>query len=126
MNSNYFSAYKGTLVVRTNLPRSGSFGIIFLNRNANRDENPEDVVRHEYGHTKQLEQLGIINYALCIGIPSWQKWGKYKYYKKPWEITADIYGGVQSRYHYQGEINRGFEYLERSKKIGVLVWLYIE
>ena len=126
LDSNYFSAYKKTLVVRTKLPRSGSFGIIFLNRKANRDKNPKDVVRHEYGHTKQLEQLGIINYALCIGIPSWQEWGKYKYYKKPWETTADIYGEVQSRYHYQGEINRGYEYLERSKKIGVLVWLYIE
>ena len=112
LNSNYFSSYKGKLVIRTDGDRSGSFGVIFLTRETNDRMNPEDVVRHEYGHTIQLEQLGILKYALNIGLPSWQNWGTGDYYDKPWEITADIYGGVQSRIHEQMYIEKGLEYLE--------------
>ena len=126
LESNYFSSYKGVPVIRTNGDRSGSFGAIFLTRETNNRSNPEDVIRHEYGHTKQLEQLGIVNYALCIGLPSWQQWGTGEYYSKPWEITADIYGGVQSRNHSQSNIDRGFAYLEGSKIIGPLIWVFIE
>lgn len=54
LKSNYFSAYKGKVVVRTNLNRSGSYGALFITRETNQRKNPEDVVRHEYGHTKQL------------------------------------------------------------------------
>ena len=116
LKSNYFSSYKGVPVIRTNGDRSGSFGVIYLTRETNDRENPEDVVRHEYGHTKQFEQLGIIKFALCIGIPSWQEWGTGEYYSKPWEITAEIYGDVQSRNHSQSDIDRGYAYLEDSKK----------
>ena len=126
LESNYFSSYKGVPVIRTNGDRSGSFGAIFLTRETNNRSNPEDVIRHEYGHTKQLEQLGVVNYALCIGLPSWQQWGTGEYYSKPWEITADIYGGVQSRNHSQRNIDRGFAYLEGSKIIGPFIWVFIE
>ena len=126
LESNYFSSYKGVPVIRTNGDRSGSFGAIFLSLETNNRSNPEDVIRHEYGHTKQLEQLGIVNYALCIGLPSWQQWGTGEYYSKPWEITADVYGGVQSRKHSQSNIDRGFVYLEGSKIIGPLIWVFIE
>ena len=124
--SHYFSCYKGVPVLRTNGNRSGSFGVIFLTRETNNRKNAEDVVRHEYGHTKQLEQLGVINYALCIGLPSWQQWGTGEYYSKPWEITADIYGSVQSRNHSQSNIDRGFTYLYCSQYIGPFVWLFID
>ena len=97
-----------------------------MTRETNSRDNPEDVIRHEYGHTKQLVQLGVVNYALCIGLPSWQQWGTGEYYSKPWEITADIYGGVQSRNHSQSNIDRGFAYLVGSKIIGPLIWIIIE
>jgi len=126
LESNYFSAYKGIPVIRTNGERSGSFGAIFLTKETNDRKHPEDVVRHEYGHTQQLAQLGIVTYALCIGVPSWQEWGTGEYYTKPWEITADIYGDVQSRIHSQTDIDKGFEYLEGSKKTGILIWMFIE
>ena len=126
LQSNYFSSYKGVPVIRTNGERSGSFGAIFLTRETNNRTNPEDVVRHEYGHTIQLKQLGVVDYALCIGLPSWQQWGTGEYYSKPWEITADIYGDVQSRTHSQSNIDRGFIYLAASKIIGPFVWLSIE
>lgn len=126
LGSNYFSFYKGTLVLRTNGERSGYFGAIFLTRETNSRNHPEDVLRHEYGHSKQWEQLGILNYAFCIGLPSWRQWGTGEYYSKPWEITADIYGGVQSRDHSQSNIDRGFAYLEGSKIMGPLIWIFIE
>ena len=119
LESNYFSSYKGVPVIRINGDRSGSFGAIFLTRVKRKDEDFMDVVRHEYGHTRQLKQLGILNYALYIGWPSWQNLGSGEYYNRPWEITADIYGGVQSRSHTQKDIMAGFAYLEASKEKGV-------
>ena len=122
LESNYFSAYKGTIVIRTDLDRSGSFGAIFLTRETNDRTNPEDVLRHEYGHTKQLQELGFVKYTIDIGIPSMLDLGDGDYYSKPWEITADIYGGVQSRLHSQSDIKAGFEYLEKSKFYGPFIW----
>ena len=81
------------------------------------------MIRHEYGHTKQLEQLGIVKYFFCIMIPSALEWGiDDEYYRRPWEIVADIYGGVQSR-SYPGYESAGCEYLTNSKKWGVFAWL---
>ena len=126
LNSNYFSFYKGKLVLRINGDRSGSFGILFITRETNRRANPQDVVRHEYGHTVQMDQLGVIDYLLCIGIPSYFEWGSDpNYYRRPWEITADIYGGVRSRSYPYKYIQEGFDYLENSKKWGIFVWLFI-
>jgi len=126
LESNYFSSYKGVPVFRTNGNRSGSFGAIFLTRETNQRNNPEDVVRHEYGHTVQLRELGVINYTMCIMIPSWQMWGSKEYYTKPWEITADLYGRVQSRNHAESDFMYGFAYLDASKHLGPLIWLSIE
>ena len=126
LESNYFSSYKGVPVFRIEGKRSGSFGAIFLTRKNGDLVTAKDVVRHEYGHTRQLKQLGVIKYALCIGLPSWQNWGSGEYYDKPWEITADIYGGVESRVHLERDIKAGYSYLEASKFIGPLVWIFIE
>ena len=115
LESNYFSAYKGVPVVRIGGDRSGSFGAIFLTRETNSRNYSEDVLRHEYGHIKQLQQLGVVNYAIDICIPSALEIGGGDYYSRPWEITADIYGGVQSRHHATDDIEAGFSYLERSK-----------
>ena len=126
LKSNYFSCYKGVFVVRTDGNRSGSFGMMFITRETNERPYPEDIVRHEYGHIKQLQQLGVVNYALTIALPSWREWGSGEYYSKPWEVTADIYGGVQSRTHNQSDINTGVLYLGASKYIGPYVWLFID
>ena len=126
LESNYFSAYKGVPVIRIGGNRSGSFGAIFLTRETNGRNNPEDVVRHEYGHTKQLQQLGIVKYAIDIGIPSVLEIGGGDYYSRVWEITADIYGGVQSRHHAKEDIEAGFSYLELSKCSGPFVWVFMD
>ena len=53
-------------------------------------------------------------------------WGDKEYYTKPWEITADLYGRVQSRNHAESDFMYGFAYLDASKHLGPLVWLTIE
>ena len=121
LNSHYFSSYNGKLVIRTDMDRSGSFGILFITHETNNRTNPEDVIRHEYGHTKQLDQLGIVNYALFIGLPSWQEWSSDSYYDRPWEVTADTYGGVQSRTPAQVKIDAGEDYLDIIKS-DIPIW----
>lgn len=126
LKAHYISFYKKVFVFRTNLKRSGSLGAIFLTRRIFPGENLEDVLRHEFGHTLQRKQLKTTRYLFCIGLPSWRNWGTGDYYAKPWEITADIYGGVQSREHSQSDIETGFAYLRVSRGIGSLVWLLVE
>ena len=127
LESNYFAFYKGNLVVRIKGERSGSFGIIFLTYETNARDCPEDVVRHEYGHIQQLKMLGIVNFALCIGLPSWREWGTNpSYYDRPWEVTADIMGGVVSRTHSNATILDGIAYLLGSAAYSILVWTTIE
>ena len=123
--SNYFSIYKGVPVVRVDGNRSGSFGVIALTRETNTRINPEDVVRHEYEHVVQMKQLGVIKYAIDIFLPSALEYGGGDYYSRPWEITADIYGGVQSRKHSIEDIEYGFSYLNRSIVFGPFVWLFM-
>ena len=126
LQSHYFSSYKGVLVLRIPGKRSGSLGIIFLTHGSNTLDNSEDIVRHEYGHTKQLERLGLMKYMLCIGLPSWQEWGSKDYYDKPWEVTADIYGGVQSREASIRDRADAFYYLWLSEQVGPFAWRTID
>ena len=113
IEANYFSSYKGHFVLRTNRKRSGSFWILFISRRVNKYKNPEDVGRHEYGHALQLKEMGLIKYTVFIGIPSLLNLGNGYYYDKPWEITADILGGVRSRIHKEYNIVKGNEYMKK-------------
>ncbi len=114
LNSSKVSFYKGVPVFRTAAgSRSGSFGAIFLTKGSD-----VDTLRHERGHNWQLMMMGIANYGLMIGLPSWQEWSNRPYYKRPWEITADVLGGVTGRTHSQTDINRGYCYLGVSSLLG--------
>ena len=68
----------------------------------------KDTVRHEYGHIKQLEIIGPTVYMSTIGIPSMLNLGDGDYYDKPWEVTADILGGVKTRTHSRDVVAKGF------------------
>ena len=118
LSSNCFSWYKGCPVIRwaPSTGRSFSFGALFISPdeqiivdpntgNPILDRNKINTVRHEYGHTAQFRELGPIVYFLYYGIPSMTSTGdmlkKYKqifgisdYYDLPWEIRADVEGGV--------------------------------
>ena len=96
-SSNYFSSYKGTLVVKTPFDASFSFGIIGLST------QQQDVgsLRHEYGHAVQLENMGLGSYITDVAIPSitinlLERKGKlpYDYYSYPWEAEANRLGGT--------------------------------
>ena len=126
LESNYFSIYRGKFVLRTRLKRSGSLGILFISKQDSKKKAPEDEVRHEYGHTKQLKYLGVMKYILCIGFPSFREWGSdQEYYRRPWEITVDMYGEVVSRTYSDKYKERGMRYLETSKVKGTKVWRQI-
>lgn len=54
LNSHYFSSYKGKITINAPMDASASFGIIIMGKNS--DAN---TVKHEYGHTVQLENMGV-------------------------------------------------------------------
>ena len=101
IKATYFSAYKKTVIVKVPFSRSGlSIGIIFLGNKA-KDEN---LVKHEYGHRLQLEQMGLFRYLKKVFFPSvtanlLDRLGRlpYDYYGSPWEAEADRLGGVKRR-----------------------------
>ena len=118
-NSNYFSSYKGVLVLKLDLSKwpfnSRSFcpgPIIVLDT---QDESA-DTLDHEYGHHKQYEMLGFRAYFYGIGIHSiFNKAKKGEYYSKFCEVTADILGGVDRTgtiyEHLNGSGQAGWYYL---------------
>ena len=118
-NSSKVSFYKGVPVRRTNLDRPGSFLFILLNQN--QDPN---IIDHEYGHNIQQMLVGPVTYGLTIALPSYKEWSKKEYHQRPWEITANVFGGYQSNYS-QGDIDRGFQYLLASKYFGPLAFLFL-
>ena len=94
LDSHYFSSYKGKFVIRTNMLRSGSFGVLFITHEEDKRWDKIETVKHEYGHTIQLKQMGPVAYSFFIVLPSAMELGTKSYYRKPWEITADMFGGV--------------------------------
>ena len=92
LDAKFLAFYKGVPVIRTSNDRSGSFGVIFMGALRDADENVK-ILRHEWGHTQQLAQLGPIKYLLGIVAPSLSSdAGSQDYYRSPWEVTADWYG----------------------------------
>lgn len=115
--AHYFSGYFGQLVFFGNWAnrRSGSFGrLMGLYGN---DKSDPEIVKHEHGHFVQYQQLGLIKYIFAIALPSIAN-DPRDYYSQPWEVTADIFGGVTSHYHSPGSEEAGMAYLENVKKAG--------
>lgn len=121
LNSNKVSFYKGVPVFRTSAGgRSGSFGAILLTKGSS-----VDSLMHERGHNYQLMMMGLANFGLMIGLPSFREWSNRNYYERPWEITADILGGVKGRTHSSADITRGFLYLAASSLFGPLGYFFL-
>ena len=107
LNAERFAFYKGALVIKVPGDSAFSFGIIFLGE----DIISTNLVRHEYGHTVQLRELGVNAYVIAVVIPSVTCYwldvnGKLPasiYYNLPWEYTADVYGRVTWEHHYWAE-----------------------
>lgn len=122
LESNYFSFYKGSLVIRHSIPNTTSCAIfytIFLNKN----ENKITTVQHEWGHTQQERMLGTPMYISRVVIPS--VYGYFntpynEYYSQPWEYTADVLGGVnRNGYGYSISIEKAMEYLSWGRRLPI-------
>ena len=130
LNSKKVSFYKGIPVYRINGERSGSFLAIWLSRGYTdrngvfRPENDPNTVRHEFGHNMQQLIMNPVFYGISIGIPSYFALGPWSYYDKPWEITADILGGVNRTYN-QADVNRGWWYLGVATFTGPFSYLFL-
>jgi hypothetical protein len=95
LQSHYFSIYKGAPVVRwTPDGRTGSFGALFLDPSLNNEEGAIDTEKHEWGHTVQLKKLGVTKYVAGVMIPSYLSNDNPDYYSTPWDVMADVHGGV--------------------------------
>ena len=121
INSEKVSFYKGVPVFKFSHNRSGSFLAIFISK----QQKSTHTLRHEFGHNIQQLILGPIKYLLCIGLPSWQEWSNRYYYDRPWEITADTFGGITSIKHNEPDISRGYSYLDISALFGILSYSFI-
>ena len=109
-NSNKVSFYKGVPVFKTS-GSSGSFLGILLTKNGFKGTSghywsPEDILKHEWGHSIQQMIYGPIPYLINIGIPSAFIDNSDDV---PWEITADLFGGVNRNYNFN-DVKRGWNY----------------
>ena len=102
INAHFFSAYKRAFILKLPIGyNAASLRMIFL---GNKIKNPS-VVKHEYGHRLQFEKMGFFKYIARVAIPSLSanmlykmKKLPYDYYGSPWEMEADILGGVGRTY----------------------------
>ena len=114
--ANLFSSYNGFIVVIVDAPAAYSYGSTLYLR---KEERP-DIIKHEYGHALQEQILGAVGYTFGIAVQSVsynkvhekQNLPESIYYSMPWEITADLFGGVKREqgYYSSGAIERGLEY----------------
>ena len=103
-----FAFYKGTPVIKVPGNSAFSFGVIFFGS----DINSLNLVRHEYGHARQLKELGIGAYCGSVVIPSvtcfwlteYDVLSNELYYSLPWEYMANIYGNASGDYALGADI----------------------
>ena len=103
LSSNAVAFYKGVLVVRVPFMNNNacSIGVIFMG-----DECSENLLKHEYGRTEQLRNLGFLDYLTYVAMPSFTFFActqmdilpENYYYSYPWEYQADYYGGARHSY----------------------------
>ena len=98
IDATYISVYKQVLVIKLPMGYNGaSFGAIFLGDKI----TSLQTVRHEYGHTRQLRDMGLYLYVVDVAIPSIlgtildrEDRLPYDYYGSYWEAGADELGHV--------------------------------
>jgi len=119
-NANYFSYYRGQRVIRQSLSRrSGSFGpFIFLSTSVTDNVDGVNTVMHESGHNHQYSELGLQRFTAGIAPPSILSWKASNYSAQPWEIHAEIYGGVNHTYTLD-EIERGVRFMHHLNSLSI-------
>ena len=88
------SSLRNVPIIRDHLGRAGSLGPIMPLSRGGRTHN---TIWHESGHFSEFQFLGPLRYFVGIGLPSKNSTlpsGDIRYFQQPWEIIADILGGV--------------------------------
>jgi len=97
LSADTFAFYKGTLVAKIPFmdDNAFSYGIIFLGSNVTSTE----TLKHEYGHSVHMDQIGVLSYTVNVFIPSligfWSGVPYDEYYSQAYEYVADMLGGVE-------------------------------
>ena len=118
--AHYFSGYDGQFVFFGNWEngRSGSFGrlmgVHIIEKSKGNLARFSELLKHEHGHYEQYKQLGLLKYLFAIAIPSLTH-DPADYYSQPWEVTADLLGGVTTHRHSTGAEDAGVKYLSDAK-----------
>ena len=117
LKAEHIAFYKGTPVVKVPWMDGNalSFGAIFMASNIKDSPN---LVKHEYGHILQLNQVGFATYTSMVAVPSLIGYGLTEanilpdelYYNLPWERSAD----------YLGNANRS--YMSWANTVGSIYW----
>ena len=105
LEAEHIAFYKGTSVVKVPWMDGNalSFGVIFMASNVKDSPN---LVKHEYGHILQLNQVGFATYTSMVAMPSLIGYGLTEanvlpdelYYNLPWERSADYLGNANRSY----------------------------
>lgn len=115
LSSHFFSAYKGEVVVHLPIGANAfSFGFMVIGNNVATRPDAVDVIKHEYGHTVQFNDYGIVKYTIFVAVPSIagnliDRAGllPIDYYAQPWEHQANIYGSA-----FAGRVSEARKYSE--------------
>ncbi len=103
LEAHYFSAYKGTIAFKLPIGTNAfSFGFMFIgDKVGDKGLDPINIIKHEYGHSVQFREIGMLNYLKFVAIPSVLgcvfKVDYDVYFSLPWERIADKFGGVDNR-----------------------------
>ena len=89
----HFVYYNGVPIVKLDFmdDMAFSFGTIYMG-----PISSADLVKHEYGHAVHMMQIGPVNYAFKVALPSavsFWLFPKNPYYEsQPWEYIAEFFG----------------------------------
>ena len=120
MDAEYFAFYKGVPYIKADLGNGGAFSFIIVIFDDSYTENNGgiDTVKHEYGHRVHLNQIGVVDYAAKVALPSLICAGltnsgkiQHKYYHSiPTEYIADWLGKANHKNATNWETLAGFAY----------------
>ena len=104
ISAKHYAFYKGKLIIKVPFMDMSafSFGAIFMGSNI----RSSNILRHEFGHTQQLEEIGLLGYTVFVVAPSvtcfwlteFEVLPTDQYYSYPWEYIANIYGNADGKY----------------------------
>ena len=127
-DAHYIQGYKGDNVIKEKLGMTFGIGDMIFYDLSNDDEDVnvderQKTLDHEYGHNRQYDNMGLINYLSEVALPSMNGWMKSRrkelvdkdgnsinyYSDQPWENGANKLGGVEPEPDGNGKGNVGYD-----------------